>query len=148
MKRTPLKRYTPLKAKTPLKTKTPLRSGSSLKTKTPLRTSHVTTRRKTVSHKDLKKCGFSILTDNMYTCYISKRTDDIHVHHIFGAANKSHSETYGFIVPLTGEWHNLSDHGVHFNKELDLKLKRLCENYWLEHYGTKEDFINIFGKWW
>ena len=41
----------------------------------------------------------------------------------------------------------MSDAGVHFNKELDLKLKRLCEQNWLAvRNKTEEDFIKEYGK--
>ena len=26
--------------------------------------------------------------------------------------------------------------------------RRKCQDYWLKHYGTREEFINVFGKWW
>lgn len=79
---------------------------------------------------------------------MSGSTSDIHIHHIFGASNKANSEKYGFIVPLRSDYHNMSDKGVHFNRDFDLLLKRKCQDYWLQHYGTREEFIAIFGKWW
>ena len=48
---------------------------------------------------------------------------------------------------LRADWHNMSDYGVHFNKELDLKLKRIAQKRWQEYYHkTKEDFIKKYGK--
>jgi len=36
---------------------------------------------------------------------------------------------------------------VHYNKKLDLKLKKQCERKWLEiHDATIEDFIAVFGR--
>jgi len=41
----------------------------------------------------------------------------------------------------------MSDYGVHFNKELDLKLKRTAQLIWQEYYNkTKEDFIARYGR--
>jgi hypothetical protein len=41
----------------------------------------------------------------------------------------------------------MSDAGVHFNRETDLKLKRLCETNWLAvHNKTEDDFIKEYGK--
>ena len=91
---------------------------------------------------------FSIFTSDLNSCYITKDTHDVHIHHIFGASNKDNSEKYGFMLPLRADWQNMADYGIHFNKELNLKYKRLCQEYWLEHFGTKEEFINIFKKWW
>ena len=93
----------------------------------------------------------SIFTDNLDRCIITgsdKSVADIHIHHIFGGANKANSEKYHFLIPLRADWHNMADYGIHFNKELDLKYKKMCQEYWLEHYGTKEEFIAVFGKWW
>lgn len=91
---------------------------------------------------------FSIFTNDLNNCYITKDTRGVHMHHIFGSSNKENSEKYGFMLPLRADWHNMADYGIHFDKELNLKYKRLCQEYWLEHYGTKEEFINIFKKWW
>ena len=90
---------------------------------------------------------FSVLTNDLEHCYITGSTN-VAIHHIFGAANRKISEKYGFIVPLRPDWHNMSNYGVHFNRELDLKLKCACEKWWLENGRTKEEFISIFGKWW
>lgn len=95
-----------------------------------------------------KKCMNSIFTKDLNRCVITGDTRDIHVHHIFGASNKANSEKYGFLIPLRADWHDMSDYGIHFNKKLNLEYKTKCQEYWLSHYGTKEEFIRIFGKWW
>jgi len=149
-----LKRKTPLRAKTPLKTKTPLQSRNPLKAKSDLRLHYAEKLKAGEVKKKTKKPYkpsvpyWSILTEDLDECYITGSKDNVHIHHIFGAANKKNSEKYGFIIPLRADWHNMSDYGVHFNKELNLKLKRKCEDYWLKHYGNKEDFIQKFGMWW
>ena len=81
-------------------------------------------------------------------CYITGSTYNLHKHHIFeGAANRKLSERDGLWIWLRADWHNLSDYGVHFNKELDLKLKRIAQKKWQEYYNkTKEDFIKEYGK--
>lgn len=55
------------------------------------------------------------------------------------------SEQYGTWVWLRADWHNLSDYGVHFNKELDRKLKVLTQEKFEEKYGH-EKFMQVFGK--
>lgn len=40
----------------------------------------------------------------------------------------------------------MSNDGVHFNKELDLKFKKMAQTYFEEHYGTRTEFIGEFGK--
>lgn len=41
--------------------------------------------------------------------------------------------------------HHTSDYGVHFNKELDLKLKRMGQKKFEEKH-TREEFIRLFGR--
>ena len=94
----------------------------------------------------------SIFTNDLTICVITGALKssgaDIHIHHIFGASNKANSERYGFLIPLRADWHDMADYGIHFNKALDLKYKHLCQEYWLKHIGTKDDFIQVFGRWW
>ena len=55
------------------------------------------------------------------------------------------SEKNGFKVFLCGHHHNLSDEGVHFNKELDLELKRECQMKF-EETRSHEEFMAIVGR--
>ncbi|WP_368234173.1 hypothetical protein [Anaerotruncus rubiinfantis] len=79
-------------------------------------------------------------------CYITRSLNNLHKHHIYGGNGRRElSEKYGCWVWLRADWHTMSDHGVHFNKELDQKLKRLCqERFEREH--SREEFIRIFGR--
>ena len=80
-------------------------------------------------------------------CYVCGTTQNLHSHHIFsGYANRMLSEKYGMKVWLCGRHHNLSNDGVHFNNELDLELKQMAQRYFEENNGTREDFIQIFGR--
>ena len=89
----------------------------------------------------------SILQDKK-ECYITGSTYNLHKDHVFeGTANRKLSEQDGLWLWLRGDWHNLSNYGVHFNKELDLKLKRMAQRRWQEYYNkTKEDFIARYGR--
>ena len=79
-------------------------------------------------------------------CYLTKRTDNLHKHHIYeGSGRRKLSEKYGCWVWLTGERHNQSNYSVHFNKPLDLRLKRECHQKFEETHN-REDFIKIFGR--
>lgn len=81
-------------------------------------------------------------------CYICHTTRGLHKHHIFyGIANRSKSEADGCYCYLCYLHHNGSTYGVHFNRELDLRLKRECERAYLSvHNATVEDFIKRYGK--
>ncbi len=162
--------YSTIKRKTPLKAKTALKARKTLNTYKPLRASasikpvadtkkNYTEKTKNNSKKPKSKITVykpkypyeSIFTEDLKTCFITGTPStcaDIHVHHIFGASRKELSEKYHFLIPLRADWHDMEDYGIHFNRELDLKFKRECEEYYLSHYGTKEDFIAEFGQWW
>jgi hypothetical protein len=87
----------------------------------------------------------SILQDKK-ECYITKRTDNLHLHHIFfGTGLRKISEQNGFTVYLTAEYHNMSNKGVHFNRELDLKLKRDCQRKY-EKTHSRDEFMALIGR--
>lgn len=86
------------------------------------------------------------IMQNEKKCYLTGRTDNLHKHHIYeGVGRRKLSEKYGCWVWLTGEWHNQSNHGVHFNRPLDLLLKCKCQKRFEETHSRTE-FIQIFGR--
>lgn len=86
----------------------------------------------------------SILQDTK-ECFITGATDGLHRHHIFGGRNRKASEENGFWVYLRADFHNMSDYGVHFNKQLDLMLKKTCQAKFEETH-TREEFMRIIGR--
>lgn len=89
---------------------------------------------------------FSLLTDDMSTCYISGRTDNIHIHEVyFGTANRKKSIKWGCCIPLTAELHTESNKGVHHNDALNKHLKEIMQVAFEEKY-SKEKFMSIFNK--
>lgn len=80
-------------------------------------------------------------------CFVCKTRQGLHKHHVFyGTANREKSEQYGLTVWLCGRHHNMSDEGVHFNKELDDKLKKHAQRKFESTHGNREAFRMIFGK--
>ena len=79
-------------------------------------------------------------------CFICGSTSNIQDHHIFFGSRRKASEKRGLKVNLCIYHHTGSNDAVHNNRELDLKLKRMAQEYYESHYGTREDFINEFGK--
>ena len=80
-------------------------------------------------------------------CFVCKSTIGLHSHHIlFGSANRKHSERLGLKVFLCYLHHNGSNEAVHFNKALDMYLKRIAQRHFEERYGDREEFIRVFGK--
>lgn len=81
----------------------------------------------------------NVIFANQYIIYI----DIIDV--FYGTANRKKSEEFGCWVYLCAGHHNMTDYSVHFNKELDLKLKKECQKEF-EKNGTREEFRRIFGR--
>lgn len=88
----------------------------------------------------------SVFTTDMNHC-IFTGSPYVERHHILGGANKKRSERYGFIVPLR---YDLHPNGVRadprYRKQIDEYLKKMAQEYFEKHYGTREGFRNIFGK--
>lgn len=79
-------------------------------------------------------------------CYVCKTTFNLQDHHIcYGTANRKQSEKYGLKVWLCQEHHTGST-GVHFNKPLDLHLKKLAQEHFEAEFGTREYFRSVFGR--
>jgi hypothetical protein len=69
-------------------------------------------------------------------------------HHIFHHTHNERMlcEKYGFIAPLRKDLH---PNGVNAGKDykvIDEKLKRMAQEYFEEHYGTREEFRQLFFK--
>lgn len=79
-------------------------------------------------------------------CYVCGTTYGLHDHHIiYGTANRKQSEKYGLKVWLCQEHHTGST-GAHFNKDLDLHLKKLAQEHFEALYGARNEFIRVFGR--
>ena len=67
-------------------------------------------------------------------------------HHIYyGTANRKKSEQWGLVASLCPACHNSSPMAVHFNRSIDLMLKRRYqEKFEQEH--SRELFIREFGR--
>ena len=87
------------------------------------------------------------IISNERECFICHKLEPLHKHHIYeGTGRRALSEKYGCWIYLCPRHHNWSDYGIHANKELDLKIKQMCQKKWMELYGSEEDFIKVFGR--
>lgn len=75
-------------------------------------------------------------------CFVCGKRD-VHKHHIYFGAFRKPSEKWGCWCYLCPRHHNMSDEGVHFNKPLDIYLKRYAQTKFEELYGH-EEFMNVF----
>ena len=68
-------------------------------------------------------------------------------HHIFPGSNRKWSEKYGLKVWLCGdEHHRNGPWSVHQNREAANRLKAIGQAKFEETYGTRQDFVRIFGR--
>lgn len=87
----------------------------------------------------------SLLNSENGMCYICGCIGLTHKHHIFGGANRKHSEDYGLFVYLCPKHHNMSDKSVHFDKGLKKWIQTEGQEAFEQIYGH-EKFMEIFGK--
>jgi hypothetical protein len=80
-------------------------------------------------------------------CFVCHTRQNLHRHHIFFGAYRKKSEEWGCWCYLCGKHHNLSNAGVHYNHDLDLMLKRVCQMEFEKKYG-EELFMKTFGRNW
>lgn len=90
----------------------------------------------------------SIITDRLERCLVCGSYRSIEMHHcIHGTGKRKLADKYNLIVPLCYA-HHRGHNGVHGKNGsiLDLKLKQQAQKAWEYKYGTREDFIEVFGK--
>lgn len=87
----------------------------------------------------------SVFTDDMDHCFFTGAAP-VERHHIYGGSNRKKSEKYKFVVPLRPDLHPNGVFAGPDAKEIDTKLKTMAQEYYEEHYGTRDDFRREFGK--
>lgn len=98
------------------------------------------------------KDRFSILVPSLDRCALCGSTSAIALHEVFFGSNgnRSKSKEDGMVLPLCGSHHNMSNFSVHFDHELDLKIKQNAEKVWINTYTDHklpwEDRVNLFIK--
>ena len=92
---------------------------------------------------------WSVFTYDMDHCYFTG-SPYVERHHIFEGRQgyMEKSENRGFIMPLR---YDLHPNGVRFkrtqeNSTIDLQLKKMAQEYYETHYGSREEFRQEFGK--
>lgn len=88
---------------------------------------------------------WSVFTWDMDHCFFTGSAP-VERHHIFGGSNRAKCEKYGFVIPLRPDLHPNGVHAGKNAKEIDLRLKTLAQEYYENHYGTREQFRKEFGK--
>ena len=90
----------------------------------------------------------SVLTDDLDHCMFTgdPRCERHHIFYNMGGKMKERCEKYGFIAPLRPDLHPNGVHAGPRRKEIDTDLKQRCQRYYEENYGTREKFIEEFGR--
>ena len=87
----------------------------------------------------------SIITDDLEHCIECGRSP-VQLHHIFGGNKwRQISDSDGLIIPLCFEHHTGGKNAIHFNRQMDLKWKKLGQLCWEEHHPG-ESFLKKYGK--
>ena len=85
------------------------------------------------------------IIQSKHECLICGDTYHLNLHHvIYGTANRKLSDQYGLTCYLCN-YHHTGKAGIHFNKEMDDKLKKFAQEKFEEVYKDK-NFIEIFGR--
>lgn len=83
------------------------------------------------------------ILQNERKCYICGKQEQLDCHHcLSGTSNRKHSERLGLKIYLCPECHSK----LHDNGRFENEVKQLAQRKFEEVYGTREDFIKIFGK--
>lgn len=90
---------------------------------------------------------YSIITNDLEQC-IECGLNNVELHEVFfGTANRKLSIEDGLVIPLCKARHHAGNLiGIHKDKDLNEKWKKIAQKRWQEFYGkTKEDFIKRYG---
>lgn len=89
---------------------------------------------------------FSILTDDLESCYACGSMVNIELHEIFFGSTRNSSKRYGLVVPLCPECHK-GTYGVHGSRGhlLDVSLKEEGQRAFETRYPAT-DFMAVFGR--
>ena len=87
---------------------------------------------------------YSIIVENMENC-VECGQRGVELHEVFfGNSNRKNSIEYGLVIPLCSYHHRNSPNGIHFNKELNYKYRKIAQKKFEETYD--KEFIKIFGR--
>ena len=79
--------------------------------------------------------------------YQTERFPGLHRHEVFFGSNRKNSIEYGLVVFLTPEQHNMSNQGIHFNRNFDLYIKKIAQKTAMQYYNWDiSQWREIFGK--
>lgn len=78
-------------------------------------------------------------------CHLCGMWCNLERHHVFGAANRKHSEKWGMVVDLCPTCHRTGRRSVHQSRETADRLKAEYQSLFESVHGHDE-FMKIFGR--
>ncbi len=94
------------------------------------------------THKKLEHERFSIITNDLKHCFVCGKTRNA-LHEVFYGSYRLVSIRWGMVIPLCLKHHTEGKYSVHFNRELDLKLKKMSQFIFEKKY-SHELFMKEF----
>ena len=97
-------------------------------------------RNKTYKLQKLENKRYSILVEDMESCYVCK-SPFVDIHEIYGGRNRKASMLNGFCVPLCRQHHEVATNSYGANVLLKIKCQKK-----FEETHTRDEFMSIIGK--
>ena len=87
------------------------------------------------------------ILQNEKKCFITGSTENLDLHHIYGASNRNISDKNGFWVWLRHDYHiaDSPNKTPHNCRMTDLYLKEICQREY-EKTHSREEFIALIGR--
>ena len=92
---------------------------------------------------NLERKRFSVFTENLDSCIICDKPKQ-QLHEIFFGSYRQKAMELGFVIPLCEKCHRK----MHLNHTWQEVWHIKGQMYFEEHLGTRQDFIQKFGKSW
>lgn len=99
-------------------------------------------KRKTSKLRKLEKNRYSVFYESLSMCMNCGSMANMTLHEIYEGRNRKNSMKYGFVLPLCVSCHQK----LQENNEFSNKWKIKGQKYFEEHYGTREEFLEIFRR--
>ena len=76
-------------------------------------------------------------------CFFCGSTSELQTHHcIHGTANRKLADKFGLTIILCRRHHEM----VHMDVGMDIALKMEAQRAWEKQYGSRNDFVRVFGR--
>ena len=88
------------------------------------------------------------IISNANHCYLCGRKENLHTHHVlYGTANRKKADEDGLTIKLCPSCHTaIHNPTTKFDKWTAKALKEIAQEKWEDRYGSREEFIERYGK--